>query len=787
MLRNYLKIALRNLAKRRVYSLINIVGLSIGLTVVLLIALTIKFEHSFNSFNKKENRIYRVGLKLKAHGKIMEDSPVFVAALGPAMLKDMPEVENYVRIATPRTLYFTYGEHSFKVENATYAGSSLFSIFSFKLIAGDKNSALTDPYSLVLTQATASRIFGNNDPVGKVVSVGNLPYKVTGIVKDPPSNSDIRFDAVISFSTLHNRPNVFLGWDGGEQYVTYVLLNKNASMETVNEKFPSFLWSYINKAYSVAGWKEEAQLEPLRDIHLHYNADSAAIRENMNVYLAIAIFILLIACANFVNLSTARATGRMQEVGMRKVLGAKRKSLVLQFLAESVMMSLFALLLAVMLVELLMPWYGNLIGKHIVFSRLIDGQLILFLLAVLGTTGLVAGLYPAVFLSSFVPVDTLKGGGRRTRQRHFLRKALVILQFAISVVLIVSTFVISDQLAFMRSRNLGFDKDNMLVVPLVNGNMRARYEAFKTELKNIPGVVNAAASSEVPLNGFTSNGYRPQGYTSPIVINVVDVDDDFMSTYGLSLLKGRGFSEQVASDRQAYMINEALAKRLGWNDPVGKTIDRNGNHTVIGEVKDFNFASLYYSVEPLIITNSPQGGGFSYVSVMLGPGNLPGTMAAIRKVWREFAPMVPFEYRFLDAQFDQIYKADITFHEAFEVFSSLAIFVALLGLLGLVSYSVELRRREIGIRKVLGSSVPGILSLLSKEYLKWVVIANLIGWPVAYFVMQKWLADFAYRTRIDIWVFVASAGLVLLVALITISMRALKAATANPVESLRYE
>ncbi len=786
MLRNYLKVALRNLTKRRVYSLINIVGLSIGLTVVLLIALTIKFEHSFNSFNKKENRIYRVGLKLKAHGKIMEDSPLFVAALGPAMLKDMPEVENYVRIATPRTLYFTYGEHSFKVENATYADSSLFNIFSFKLIAGDKNSALTDPYSLVLTQATASRIFGNNDPVGKVVSVGNLPYKVTGVVKDPPANSDIRFDAVISFSTLYNRRDVFLGWDGGEQYVTYVLLNKNASMETVNEKFPSFLWSYINKAYSVAGWKEEAELEPLRDIHLYYNADSAAIRENMNIYLAIAIFILLIACANFVNLSTARATGRMQEVGMRKVLGAKRKSLVLQFLAESVITSLFALLLAVMLVELLMPWYDSLIGKHLVFSRLVDGQFVLLLIAVLGMTGLVAGLYPAVFLSSFAPVDTLKGSGRR-RQRHFLRKALVVLQFAISVVLIASTLVISNQLAFMRSKNLGFDKGNMLVVPLVNGNLRARYQAFKTELRGIPGVLDAAVSSEVPLNGFTSNGYRPQGYTSPIVINVLDVDGDFMNTYGLSLLKGRSFSEQVASDRQAYIINEALAKRLGWNDPVGKTIDRNGNHTVIGEVKDFNFASLYYHVEPLIITNSPEGGGFSYVSIKLGPGNLPRTMAAIGEVWREFAPMAPFEYHFLDAQFDRVYKADITFHEAFEVFSSLAIFVALLGLFGLVSYSVELRRREIGIRKVLGSSVPGILSLLSKEYLKWVVAANVFGWPVAYFVMQKWLTNFAYRTGIGIWVFVVSAGLVLLVAVITISVRALKAATANPVESLRYE
>ncbi len=787
MLKNYLKIALRSFTKHRIYSLINILGLSIGLTVVLLIALTIKYEHSSNSFNKNENRIYRVGLTLKIHGKVMQKSPDFVAALGPAMLKDMPEVENYVRISTPRTMYFIYGGHSFKTEDVAYADSSVFNIFSFNLVSGNRNKCLTGPYSVVLTQTTALRIFGSNDPVGEIVTIGNSPYKVTGVAEDPPSNSDVRFDAVISFSTLYNKPGVFLGWNGGNQYITYVLLRKNASMETVNRRFPSFLWPYINKLYSTGGWKEEAHLEPLEDIHLYYNADSAAIRENLNVYLAIAIFILLIACANFVNLSTARAAGRMQEVGMRKVLGAERRSLVLQFLAESVLISFFALLLAVMLVEVLTPWYNGLIGKHIVLSQLFDGQFISILIAVLAITGLVAGFYPALFLSSFRPADTLKGGSRRTRQRHFLRESLVILQFAISVVLIVSTFVISEQLGFMRSKYLGFDRENMLVMPLVNGNLRTEYRTFKTEVREIPGVLSAAASSDVPLNGFTGNGYLPEGYTSPIMFNVVDVDDDFMSTYGLTLLKGKSFSAQIASDKNTYMINEALAKRLGWSNPIGREIDRNGKHTVIGEVKDFNYASLYYPVAPLIITNNPGGGGFGYVSIRLGQGNLPKTMAAIRRVWRKFAPAAPFEYFFLDRQFDKVYKSDIAFHESFVVFSSLAIFVALLGLLGLVSYSVELKRREIGIRKVLGSSVPGILSLLSKEYLKWVVIANVIGWPVAYFVMQKWLANFAYRTGMDVWVFVVSAILVLVVAFITIGLQALRAATTNPIQSLRYE
>ncbi len=787
MLKNYLKVAVRNLTKRRIYALINILGLSIGLTAVLLIALNIKFERSFNSFNKNEERIYRVGLTLKAQGKVMEDSPVYVAALGPAMSNDMPEVENYVRSSTPRTMYITYGDHSFKIEDVVYADSSLFNVFSFKLGSGSRSRALTDPNSIVLTQSTASRIFGHDDPVGRLVTIGDASYMVTGVAEDPPSNSDIRFNSIISFSTLYHRSGVFLGWDGGEQYVTYALLKKNASMEAVNERFPSFLWPYINKGYSTSGWKEEARLEPLRDIHLYYNADSAAIRENMNIYLAIALFILLIACANFVNLSTARATGRMQEVGMRKVLGAQRKSLVLQFLAESVILSLVALLIAVMLVELLMPWYNNLIGKHIVLSELVDGQFILFLLAVLGMTGLVAGLYPAVFLSSFRPADTLKGSGTRTRQRHVLRKSLVILQFAISVVLVVSTFVISDQLGFMRSKNLGFDKENMIVVPLVNSNLRTKYRTFETELKKIRAVIGSAASSEVPLDGFTSNGYLPQGYTSPMVINVVDVDDNFMSTYGVSLVKGRSFSEQVASDKQAYMVNEALAKRLGWGDPIGKEIDRNGRHTVIGEVKDFNYSSLYNPIAPLIITNNPESGGFSYLSIKVAPGDLLKTMASIQKVWQQFAPTVPFEYRFLDREFDYVYKADISFHEAFVAFSCLAIFVALLGLLGLVSYSVELRRKEIGIRKVLGSSVPGILSLLSREYLKWVILANIIGWPTAYFVMEKWLSNFAYRTTIGVWVFILSAALVVSVALATIGLQAFRAAAANPVESLRYE
>lgn len=787
MLRNYLKVAIRNLKRNKVFSLINIIGLSIGLTAVLLISLNIRYEHSFNSFNKNEDRIYRVDLTLKVKGKALMSSPEFVAALGPSMLKDMPEVENYVRIATPRTKYFTYGNKSIKIEDVTYADSSLFNIFSFTLVTGNKRTALTQPNSIVLTQSTATKIFGREDPVGKMITIQGASYMVTGVTEDPPSNSDVRFSSVISFSSLYNKPNIYLGWDGGNQYITYVLLNKNSSMEQVNKKFPDFLWSYINKRYSTGGWKEEARLEPLKGIHLYYNPDSATIRGNIKTYLAIAFFILLIACANFVNLSTARATSRMREVGMRKVLGANRNSLVFQFLSESVLLSLLALLIALVLVKLLMPWYIELTGKHIVLSQFMDGSFIIFLLGVLVFTGIVAGSYPALFLSSFRPTSILKGKFTTSGHGLSLRKALVILQFAISIVLIVSTFVINGQLGFMRNKDLGFDHKNIMVIPLVNNNLRTKFDSFKTELKRIPGVEDAAASSEVPLNDFTSNGYQPEGYKSPLIIKVVACDEDFLQTYGIRLVKGRQFGDQMGPDKNAYLVNEALSKQLGWNDPVGKKIDRNGSHTVIGEVKNFNYASLYYPIEPLIITNNPESGSFNYVSIRLRRMDTPDVLARIKKIWHDFAPMIPFEYRILDQEFTNIYQSEISFRETFLVFSWLAIFVALLGLIGLVSYSVEVKRREIGIRKVLGSSVREIVTLLSKDYLKWVILANIIGWPVAYLIMHKWLENFAYRTKMHMWVFVAASGIVAAAALLTTSLQAIKAARTNPVESLRNE
>ena len=602
-----------------------------------------------------------------------------------------------------------------------------------------------------------------------------------------PSNSDIQFNSIISFSTLYRNPDNFMGWNGGNRYITYVQLNKNTSAEKIDKKFHDFLWLYINKDLSKIGVKYKAYLQPLKDIHLIYNEDSVSLRDNIYIFSAIALFILLIACVNFVNLSTAKGNNRAKEVGIRKVLGAQRKSLVAQFLSESIIICIASLLLSLMLVELLLPWYYNLIDKRLVLSNLIDSNFILFLFAVLIITGVAAGFYPALYLSSYNPASTLKGNIFKGKQRRLLRELLVILQFVISIVLIISTFVIQSQLDFMRTKKLGFSKENIVVIPLINNELKTKHKIFKNELKRISGVINASASSQVPSQGFTKNGYFPQGYNSPLMIHVVDVDDDFLKTFNIKLVKGRNFNNSIQSDENAYIINQTLAKYLNWSDPLNKTIRRIGIHPVIGEVKDFNYASLYYKIQPLIITYKSWQNQFDYISVKIKRDNISGTINSIRKVWKKFVPLIPFNYNFLDQTFNKTYKADIKFRKTFLVFSILAIFVALLGLLGLASYSVELKRKEIGVRKVLGSSVSEIVILLIKEYSRWIIIANIIAYPAAFYLMNKWLQEFAYSVNINFWIFLVSVILVLIIALFTVGIQVMKAAFVNPVESLRNE
>lgn len=753
-----------------------------------MILLFIQFELSYDNFHENGDSIYRVSILHKKEGKFEFDSPVFTPPLGPAMKKDFPEVENFVRFSTRRSAYFYEEDRAFKISGMRHADSTLFDIFSFELIAGNSKTMFADPFSIVLTDQTAQRLFGSENPVGKIIKKENRdPFKITGIVKSPPANSTIQFDALLSFSTLYTDPNLFLGWNGGNQYTAYVLLKKGATPGEVEKKFPDFMWRYINKQYANYGLSLEPYLQPLSEIHLHHNPNSESLRANITIFSAIAILILLIACINFINLTTARASKRAKEVGVRKVLGADKQNLIKQFLTETILISLFALLIAFVLVQLFMPIYQELVERELQTMEFMNTNLVLGLFGIIVFAGVFAGSYPAFYLSSFQAVKTLKGVFTIGTGKLKLRNVLVVLQFAISIALIICTLSIKEQLNFIKNKELGFTTNNIVVLPLLNDEMKDKFQVIKNELKSNSAIQNVSGSSEVPHRGFTRNGYIPQGFKNPVMIHVVDADEDFLNTFEIELVNGRYFSKEFPTDKNAYLVNESLVSMVGWDNPLGKTIRRGDDHPVIGVVKDFHFSSLYNEIAPLIINHQPWQDRFDYVSVRIDPSSIHATINAIRATWQKFDPLMPFEYWFLSDSLDKVYYLEQRFQKIFYYFSSLAIFVALLGLFGLASFSAQQRTKEIGIRKVLGSSIGSILYLLTREFTLWVLLANMIAWPIAWISIGKWLENFAYRTDIGLVLFLIAGGFALIIALLMVSFQALKAAVANPVESLRYE
>ena len=787
MFSNYAKIAVRNLLRNKLYSIITISGLAVGIAATILIFSYIEFQLSFDNFQKDGGSIYRISIKAIKEGNLEFDGPEFVPPLGPAMLKDMPEVENYVRLRTPLTQYLSSGEQSMKVDGIVYADSTFFDLLSFSMLEGDPSTTLRTPYSIVLTPTVAVGLFGREDPLGKIVKInGDESFHVTGIVGECPANSSIRFKALISFSTLYHQPNMFLGWNGGEQYVTYVRLKRGVRPESVDGKFPQFMWQYINKDMSTIGIRLEPYLQPFQNIHLWYDAGSASIRETMYVLACIAFVILIIACVNFVNLTTARSARRAKEIGVRKVLGARKGMLIRQFLTESLIISFLGALSALLLAELLFPFYRTLIGEDTTAWNIIRPSTTLAALGVVLLVGLVAGSYPALHLSSFEASRTLKGvAGSGSKGR--LRNILITLQFAVSIAMIVCTLVVVSQLHYLKNQNLGFDKNNIVVLPLLGEEAKSKSDLLKKELSGVPGVVGATASSEVPINDFTSNGYFPEGHNSPMIIHVVDVDNDFLKTFGIETVEGREFSKDIASDKSSYLINQTLEHILGWKNPLGRTIRRNGNHTVIGVVKDFNFATLRSPIEPLIITRDPWGGTFDNLSIKIRSSNIAETMRAIQAIWQNTVLSAPLSYWFLDESFEHLYRTEEHLETLLLVFAGLAIWIALMGLLSLAAFTTEERTKEIGIRKVLGASVPGVVGLLSRQFLKWVALANIVAWPAAYYFMTLWLQDFAYRVNMTVWPFIFGGLIALLLGWISVSAQTLKAALANPVNALRYE
>jgi putative ABC transport system permease protein len=790
MLGNYFKVALRNLLRHKIYSVINIVGLAVGLACCLNIALWVQYHLSFDRFHEKGDRICKLINIQKFSGRSSQHVGLTPPPVGPGMHNDYPEIADFCRIMQGGRLTVGDKDEPLYVESVFYADSTIFDIFTFEAVAGDLKSALSEPNSLVLTEETAKKISADRSPVGQFLKTKDGDqYKITAVVKKYPQNSHFQFDALISFSTCKG------GWlnnFNNNTLCTYLLLGKGADRQALEAKFPGFL----RKHNSLRIDNYVYYLQPLRDIHLY----STNINYQMNwnqtdigyvrIFSAVAVLILIIACINFMNLATARSAKRAKEVGLRKVLGAGRSQLIKQFIGESVFLSLCAMLLALALIELTSPLLKTYFGNVFNFDYSNNWMIFLELAGIALIAGVLSGIYPAFFLSSFKPVTVLKGALQSGSKGLRLRRAFIVLQFAISIVLIIYTFFVVEQINYMRNRNMGFDK-NQVVILSMNGDMLSKFETLRQELLSNPSITGVTASNCSLGDLLNENVIDYEGAVPGENWNVPNmvVDYDFIPFYGLEMSAGRNFSREFVSDTNlTFIANESLVKKLGWTpeSAVGKRFSLDGSGgTVIGVLKDFNFYSLHHKIEPLILVYHPRA--LYVVSVRIRPENVTGSLQFLKSVWSRYSPSDPFSYSFLDEDFALKYESEIMAGRMTGAFSGLAVFIACLGLLGLISYTAERRTKEIGIRKVLGASVTDILLLLSREFLVLLSISMLIAWPVAWYAMHRWLQNFAYRIELEWYVFVLAGLISLAVTTVIVSFQAVRAATADPVKSLRYE
>jgi len=790
MLKNYLKIALRNLLRHKGYSFINVVGLAIGMACCILILLWVRDELSYDTFHPEGDRIYRVVQEQRFSGSVQQVA-VVAAPVAPALANDFPEVEIAVRIR-PRPHLVSFGEKKFFGERIAYADSNVFKLFAFPLLRGNPETALATPRSVVITESMAKKYFGDEDPVGKVVKFDNRhDYAVTGVMKDVPFNSHIRADAIATFSAFYdeswiNNWGVNLLW-------TYIRLKSGVSPQALNQKLPGFTKKYRGEETLA---NISYYLQPLRDIHLrsHLVAEMSANGDVAYIYIfsAVGVFILLIAAINYMNLATARAAQRVKEVGLRKVLGAYRLQLIKQFLGESLLWSFFALLCAIVVVELALPAFNEFAGKSLVLSYRADALVLAALLGVCVLVGMMAGSYPAFFLSAFQPATVLKGILRSGHRAALFRRVLVVSQFSIAIILLVGTIVVFQQLSFVKSQHLGFTKEHVVGINVRDRALSGKTEMVKAEFLKTPQVVSATATSNFIGQFLGQTTFQPEGDDqSKWLMSELYVDADFIETMEMQIVAGRDFSRAIAGDSTTgFIVNEAAVKTMGLQTPeaaLGVRLRRGDsrNGPILGVVKDFNFNSLHREIEPLVMIYDPKD--ILPITVRIRPEEVAGTLAALEQTWNRLSPAWPFEYSFMDESLDALYRADEKVGQIFGSFAAIAVAIASLGLLGLAAFTAERRTKEIGIRKVLGASVSGVVALLSKEFLQLVVLANLIAWPVAYFAAKKWLEEFAYRIDLGLTAFLLAAATALVIAFVTVSLQALKAALTNPVESLRYE
>lgn len=805
MLPHYIKVAFRNLLRNKFYSAINILGLAVGLACFVLILLFVQDEQQYDRYHSKADRIYRLVEKIEMEGQ-GENSSSNPFPTGPAVLNDYPHlVEHVVRFFNWQTEKMTLniGDpedpisiKKFNEPHIFFADSTAFQVFDFPLAKGNPEAVLKNPNSIVLSQQLATKYFGDEDPMGQqVLYEGQLPLLVTGVMDKVPAQSHFHMEALISFSTLKTiaGPNFGRSWVWNPNW-TYILLKEGVAPAELEAQFPLFVEKYYPDFIKT---QVTHSLQPLTAIHLTSDLDYE-IRPNnkkssIYIFMAIGIFILLIACINFMNLATARSARRAQEVGMRKVLGAKREQLIFQFLGESILMSVAALLVAMGIVRALLPIFNQLTDKTLVIDMVMSPSFVLMLAGIGLMTGVVAGLYPAFFLSSFLPAKVIKSKYGAIKGSRFLRKSLVVLQFAISLGLIIGTAVIYQQHQYMQSAELGFEKEAILIIP-TKQPMIPKYEVFKEALLQHPDVLHVSHMNEIigvhhNIHEYNYEGMEPgQWIYFPSLI----VDEDFLQVMDIELIAGRNFSEShPTDDTLAVLINEAMIKELGWGSPE-EVLDKRfntirGRERVIGVVKDFNAVSLNDPIRPFVLDIGNLPFFMKNVVVRFNPNNLQATLKHMETAWADVAPNHPFEYSFLGEQLDQLYAKESRLTNLVAYFSILAVLIACLGLFALASFTAEQRTKEIGLRKVLGASVGSIARMLATDFVKLVLISGLLAFPVAWYFMQQWLDSFAFHTAMPWWVFGVSLVTIMVISVLTVSYQAVKAGLTNPAEALQDE
>lgn len=802
MIKNYFKIAIRNIIKHKSFSFINILGLAIGIACSILILLFVTNELSYDKFHEKADRIYRIAVRASI-GDTKINQTYSSSITFQKLLEDFPEIENGVKFLKIGRVPVILDKKTFYESRFYAVDSTFYDVFTIPLIQGNPKTVLSNPNTMVVSKNTAIKYFGNTDAVGKVLIAdfgpeGSIDFKITGVSENVPDNSHFHYDLLVSsasFPTYINDP----GWSSNN-FISYVVLKKGTSKEGVEEKLKEFTRKYMGgerfDKWVAQGNFWEYYLQPVTKIHLNsdLNGEFEANGNETYVYIfsVISIIILLIACINFMNLSIAKSSLRAKEVGLRKVVGSSRNKLMRQFLSESVLLSYISLALGIVIVEILLPLYRNLIGRQLEIHYFDNFVVIPSLLAFGLIVGIISGSYPAFFLSSFKPITVFKGNLGSSKGSSWLKNVLVVFQFTISIFLIIGTLVVYQQLKFFQNQKLGFEKDQVLVVSNP-GSLGNNIIPFKEALRKFSSVMDVSGSNTLPGKGFSNIGFGAEAVDQSFTLNLCVCDYDFLKTLKLKLAQGRFFSRDFVSDSNAAVLNEKAVELLGWNNPIGKRINNwaqnRGNFVVIGVIKDYHYESLHHKIRPMALFLS--GGYYTNVerciSVRLNSENISGTIKYIENTWNNFAQNMPFEYSFLDEDFDNLYINEKQTRKLFTIFSCLAIFIACLGLFGLVSFIADRKTKEIGIRKVLGASVSGIVTILNKSFIKLVLIANFIAWPAAWYAMNRWLQNFAYRIKLSWWMFVLAALISLMIALITVSSQTVKAALKNPVNSLRYE